>query len=190
MPAYDFIIVEMLPPCNVAFFGTEYPGDDKTDTANIGPLFDLFCSSSRKTCAGETGRETTQEETDKWMGPTRFHLPPTIRWMCHLDMKDGRPSRDSLEMWMMYSDRVVLSDYAHTKAFPGGCFASLELGFDKTVTEAWDALELLLKKHELTAIGDSAYIQNMQAINHGGWDRFRAMVEVDESQVEERGWVV
>ena len=190
MAWHEFIIVEQLPACRVAFFVTQYPAKDVTNEVEIGPLFPLFHESAKRTFEKETGRPLGADDIKRWMGPTRYHLPPTTRWLCRLGLTGGVPARDSVEVWMAVSERVVLGEYADIKHWPGGLYASAESGFDTTVTETWAGLQKLLVHHGLTARGNEVWVENFQATNHGGWDRYRVMVEVDRRQLEDRGWCV
>lgn len=190
MAWHEFITVEQIPPCRVAFFRAKYPPKDITNEVDIGPLFPLFFASAQRTYAKETGRPSTEEAVKLWMGPSRYHLPPTTRWICRLELSAGEPSKDLVEVWMAVSERVALGDYDDVKSWPGGLYASVESGFDTTVAESWAGLQRLLAHHRLTAIGKEVLVENFQATNHGGWDRYRVMVEVDSRELEERGWRV
>ena len=190
MPLHEFIIVERLPKCRVAFYKSQYPSSNVTNAIDIGPLFPLFFRSAQKTCQKETGRIENEESIKLWMGPTRFHLPPTIRWICKLELKDGQPSQESLEVWMAVSDRVVLGEHADTKTWTGGVYASVESGFNTTVSQSWVGLQKLLVRHGLAAIGQEVLVENFQATNHGGWDRYRIMIEIDTKEIDALAWKV
>jgi len=82
---------------------------------------------------------------------------------------------------MAASDRVKLGKYENIRDWAGGCFASFESGFQKTIFESWQELVHLLNQHDLTYINQAVYVENFQATNHGGWDRYRIMVEIDEN---------
>ncbi len=91
---------------------------------------------------------------------------------------------------MAVSERVVLGDYNDVKNWSGGLYASVESCFDTAVAESWAGLQRLLAHHGLTAIGKEVLVENFQATNHGGWDHYRVMVEVDSRGLKERGWRV
>lgn len=190
MAWHEFIIVEKLPACRTAVFETEYPASDVTCAIDIGPLFPLFLESAQRTHEKETGRPVAEEEVRLWMGPTRFHLPPTMRWICRVDLTPNGPAKERVEVWMAVSDRVVLGAYENVREWAGGLFASVESSFDTTVAETWQGLTRLLAEHRLTTIGREVLVENFQATNHGGWDRYRVMIEVDALDLEERGWRV
>lgn len=183
MSSHEFAIVERLPGCRIAVFPTEYPAKDVTNEIEIGPLFPLFFASMKRTYEKETGKTATDEAAMLWMGPARFHLPPTMRWICRLGPENSSPSGRTAEMWMAVSDRVVLGEYANVKKWNGGLFASVESYFNTPVTETWKGLQRLLTHHGLKAIGKEVLVENFQAINHGGWDRYRVMVEIDEPEI-------
>ena len=82
---------------------------------------------------------------------------------------------------MAASDRVKLGKYENIRDWAGGCFASFESGFQKTIFESWQELVHLLNQHDLTYINQAVYVENFQATNHGGWDQYRIMVEIDEN---------
>ncbi len=190
MEWHEFIVAERVPACRVAFFEAKYPAKDVTNEVDIGPLFPLFNASAQRTYAKETGKASTDEAVKLWMGPARYHLPPTTRWICKCELEDGSPNRKSLEVWMAVSERVALGEYAHVKNWDGGLYASVESDFSTTVSESWKGLQRLLVHHGLTAMGTCAFVENFQATNHGGWDRYRVMIEIDGQQLEERGWQV
>ena len=187
---HEWITVEFIEQSMVAYYESQYPVDDITNKVDIGPLFELFSNSGIKTCAEETGVKATREDMNLWMGPTRFHLPPTIRWICQLDLENNLIKKDSLEMWMVYSNRVHLANYSKVRKWAGGYYAFIESGFDCTVSTSWLKLNELLENHKITAIGGSVLIENMQAISHGGWDRYRIMIEVDGNELKSRGWAI
>lgn len=190
MAWHEFVTVEQIPACRIAFWGTKYPPKDVTNEIDIGPLFPLFFESAKQTYAKETGRPSTEEAVKLWMGPSRYHLPPTTRWICRLELSAGEPSKDVAEVWMAVSERVVLGDFATVKNWSGGLYASVESCFDTAVADSWAGLRRLLAHHGLTAIGKEVLVENIQATNHGGWDRYRVMVAVDSRELEERGWRV
>jgi hypothetical protein len=190
MAWHEFIIVERLPACRIAYFESTYPSKDVTNEVEIGPLFPLFFASMQRTYAKENGQPGTEEAAKLWMGPARYHLPPTTRWICRLALANGQPGRGSVEVWMAVSERVVLGEYANVRNWAGGLYASVESGFDTTVAETWTGLQRLLVHYGLTAIGQEVLVENFQATNHGGWDRYRVMVEINGRRLDERGWRV
>ena len=190
MASHEFIVAERIPACRVAFWGAKYPPQDVTNEVDIGPLFPLFNASAQRTYEKETGQPSTEEAVRLWMGPSRYHLLPTTRWICRLDLSAGGPNRELVEVWMAISERVVLGEYAEVKNWRGGLFASVESGFDTTVAESWAGLQRLLAHHGLTSVGKEVLVENFQATNHGGWERYRVIVEVDGRHLEERGWRV
>lgn len=182
MAWHEFIITEVLPPCSIAFFKTKYPKEDKTNELDIGPLFPLFFECLQKTYAKETGKPISETAANLWMGPARYHLPPTTRWICKIELANGELLRDTIEVWMAVNDRVVLDGYANVKNWAGGTFASVESTFDTSIDDSLKGLRRLLDHHELTAIGKTVFVENFQATNHGGWDRYRVMIEIDKGK--------
>jgi len=190
MATHEFVVVERLPACRIAVHESRLPAEGVTNKIDIGPLFPLFFASAQRTYTKETGQASTDDAVKLWMGPARYHLPPTIRWICRLPLVDGSPDGEQAEAWMAVSQRVVLAVYENVRDWAGGLYASAESRFDTTVADTWAALQRLLAHHDLTAVGAELLVENFQATNHGGWDRYRVMVEISGEELQERGWQV